>query len=222
MTRYGFQQAVSAFFLADIEAMRKFLPQRLTPIEVRPGHGILAITAFDFIESEVGAYCAFVVSVVLPPFAAKGHDLPQFSSFPIILSTSTPASRIHATEQWHLPQYDSCLDIRFSEDDKTHKFQLWDGDLQVLELSVERGQRTAGNHLYQCFTSCDGQIFRADVRFIAALDENENETGKLVLCNHPLADRLAGMITDDIPLREQSIGSGEEQFESLILHGEVV
>lgn len=75
MTRYGFQQAVSAFFLADIEAMRKFLPQRLTPIEVRPGHGILAITAFDFIESEVGAYCAFVVSVVLPPFAAKGHDL---------------------------------------------------------------------------------------------------------------------------------------------------
>jgi hypothetical protein len=157
----------------------------------------------------------------LPPFAAKGCDLPQSSSFPIILCTSTPASRSQATEHLHLPQYDSCVDIRFSENDKTHKFQLWDGDLQVLELSVERGQRTPSNHLYQCFTSCGQQIFRADVHFNAALDENENEMGNLVLCNHLLADRIAKMITDDIPLREQSIGSGEERFESLILHSEI-
>ena len=221
MIRHGFQQAVSAFFLADIEAMRKFLPQGLTPIEVRPGHGLLAIHAFDIIDSDVGAYGAFVVSVVLPPFATKGHDLPQSSSFPIILCTSTPASRSQATERLHLPQYDSCMDIRFSEDDKTHKFQLWDGDLQVLELSVERGQRTASSHLHQCFTSYNGQIFRADVHFNATLDENENEMGKLELCNHPLANRIAKMITDDIPLHEQSIGSGEEQFDALILHGDI-
>jgi hypothetical protein len=112
------------------------------------------------------------------------------------------------------------MDIRFSEDDKTHKFQLWDGDLQVLELSVERGHKTASTHLYQCFTSYNGQIFRADVHFNATLDENENEMGNLLLCNHPLADRIAKMIADEVPLREQSIGTGEEQFETLILHGE--
>ena len=67
MTRYRFREALGAFFHADTRALSSLLPAGLRPLEARPGHAVLAVTAFDFVESEVGAYGELVISVLVPP-----------------------------------------------------------------------------------------------------------------------------------------------------------
>lgn len=219
MTRYGFQQALGAFFLAETDAVRALLPASLPPLEARPGHAVLAITAFDFTESEVGAYGELVISVLVSPFAPRGSELPVAATFPVILCTTSAASRAHAAERWALPEHDRTLMIRFESDAQTRRVVVEDDGAPVLTLSVERRQATPCVRLYQCFSSRAGQVHRVNLNIEGSLDEHEEESGRLILHDHPLAARIAGMIADDVPLREQSMGAGEQRFEALLPHG---
>ncbi len=106
ITRYGFRHALSAYFLAEADALSELLPRPLTPLTARPRHGVLAVSAFDFTESEVGPYRELVISILIPPFALTSAELPQAAIFPIAICTTTPASRLHAAERWYLPAHD--------------------------------------------------------------------------------------------------------------------
>jgi len=58
LTRYGFRDAISGFFEFPTENARRVLPRGFEPVEVHHGTSILAVTVFDFNESEVGEYGA--------------------------------------------------------------------------------------------------------------------------------------------------------------------
>jgi hypothetical protein len=210
--RYGFQEAIGAFFLADADELARLLPHTLTPQTARPRHGVLAITAFDFDESVVGAYGELVISVLVPPFAPASAELPQAAIFPIALCTTTEASRLHAEERYYLPAQDRCMDMRFERNDGVRKVLVSDAGAPVLELRVGRTRAVPSTRLYQCFSSHEERLYRADLWFEGVLDEHEEEMGALVLEDHPIANRIAGAISDHIPLREQSMDQGEERY----------
>lgn len=221
MTRYGFRQAIGAFFLADSDVLRGLLPSGLQPLEARPGLGVLAVTAFDFTESEVGAYGELVMSVLVPPFANRGADLPEAATFPFALGTTTPASRAHAAERWYLPEHPGCFDIAFSGDADTRRVQVTEAGAPVLDLVV--GRRSAGvrTRLYQCFSARDGHVHRVDLQIRSNVNEHEEESGRLVLHPHVLCDRVAGALFDEVPIREQSSDSGQQTFAELVSHDKV-
>ena len=100
-TRYGFAQAVAAFFEMPTADARKLLPPHLQPLEVQHTRSILAITAFEFTESMVGSYNEIVLSIIVPPRVEVGQVLPKAAFFPFIVGTTTDSSREHAIERWH-------------------------------------------------------------------------------------------------------------------------
>src|SRR5688572_18931723 len=102
MTRYGFCRARGAFFHAHAARLAALLPVGLHPLESHPELGVLALTVFDFDESEVGHYRELVVSVMTVPWAARGEPLPDAAFFPVLLATTTDSSRAHAAARWKL------------------------------------------------------------------------------------------------------------------------
>ncbi|TNE92603.1 MAG: hypothetical protein EP330_01270 [Deltaproteobacteria bacterium] len=219
MTRYGFDRALSALFLADYDGLRAQLPDGLWPLEAQTGFGIVAVTAFDFVDSEVGAYGELVFSVLVPPFAPPGEALPDAAYFPFFLATTTEASRTHAAERWLLPAHASCLDIAFDGDESRRFVTVSDGDAPVLRLQVGEIDAVAGTRRYQCFSSDGEALHRVFIDIEGALDEHEEERGHLELARHPIAALLGDVIEDELPFREQSMARGEQRFGELLAHG---
>jgi hypothetical protein len=210
MIRYAFRQVIGAFFFADASALRTWLPRGLTPFEMCPGHAMLAVTIFDFVESEVGPYGELVVSVLVPPFAGRGTELPHAASFPVALATTTSASRAHAFERWFLPRHERCMQMEFVQHGKRRSVNVRDAGEPVLTLSVEHGNTTPSARLYQVFSVRDGRIYRVNVRVSGELDEHQDESGHLELHSHALGKRIADALLDEHPVMEQSMGAGEE------------
>ena len=220
MTRYGFRQAVGAFFLADTSVLRTVLPNQLWPIEARPGYGVVAVTAFEFDETDVGPYGELVLSVLVPPFAGPNQPLPFAAYFPFALATSTEASRAHATERWRLPQYRKCLDISFDRSEQGRQVLVRDGDASVMRLAVGHSRSATAIRPYQCFSRDQEGLFRVDLTIEGAYDEHEEELGSLDLSDHDFMADFAAALDDDIPFREQSIDRGEQRFGDLTAHAE--
>src|SRR6266498_4306448 len=67
LTQYSYRDAMSGFFEFPTENARRILPPNLEPVEVHHGTSVFALTAFDFNQSEVGAYGEVVMAVVVAP-----------------------------------------------------------------------------------------------------------------------------------------------------------
>ena len=81
ITRYGYRDAISGFFEFPTENARRVLPKGFEPVEVHHGTSILAVTVFDFHESEVGEYGEVVYAVIVPPLV-RDTRLPKSAFFP--------------------------------------------------------------------------------------------------------------------------------------------
>jgi hypothetical protein len=218
MTRYGFRQALGGFFLAHASKLQALLPSGLHPLDVRPAHGVLAVTAFDFVQSEVGAYGELVLSVLVPPFAHRGNPLPHAAWFPVALATTTPASRAHASERWLLPDHEKCLEIEFLREGSRRSVVVRDSSEPVLTLDVERRRPAPATRLYQAFSAKQDRLHRVNLHISGELDEHQDETGRLELHPHAFTTRIGDILIDDAPIAEQSMESGEQRFADLELH----
>lgn len=218
MTRYGFRSAIGAFFHGSLDTLSARLPAGLRALESYPGLGVFALTVFDFDASEVGAYREFVASILVPPYARRGQELPHASFFPIVLATTSEASRAHAQERWRLPKLERCAQIDLKlHAEGAHAGLSIEGQ-RVLSLEVGAEAQAPSRRLYQCFSADLEGVHRVDIAIEGALSEHEDERGELELSEHPLARSLAPLVEDLIPFREQVMSAGEQRFTTLTLH----
>ena len=112
ITRYGYRDAISGFFEFPTENARRVLPRGFEPVEVHHGTSILAVTVFDFDESEVGEYGEVVYAVIVPPLV-RDTRLPKSAFFPWQVATTTKAAREHAIGRWHLPHWMDDVKVEF-------------------------------------------------------------------------------------------------------------
>ena len=113
LTRYGYSNAISGFFEFPTDNARRILPAGLEPVELHHGTSIFSLTAFDFTESEVGAYGEVVMSVIVSPLVKPGERLPKSAFYPYLVATTTKAARDHAIERWHLPHWMEDVEMVF-------------------------------------------------------------------------------------------------------------
>ena len=217
-TYYGFRNCVGAFFEMPTSDARKLLPSHLEPMEMQHERSILALTCFEFTESEVGHYFEVVLAVIVPPMVEPGKPLPKAAFFPFCVGTSSEASRLHAIERWHLPHYMSDLDITLTESSDEMEVTVRDGDTPVLEFTVTKHEYVPTKNLYNAFTVADGtdRKFKANIYMEAPHSEHEEENGSLTLHEHPMT---AGLSIDDVntyPFREQWYLAGLQTFEPLL------
>ncbi len=215
-THYGYRHAVGAYFQMPTSDARRLLPSNLQPVEVQHTRSILALTCFDFVESEVGAYHEVVLAVVVPPLVEPGKPLPKAAFFPFIVGTTTEASRLHAIERWHLPHYMSDLEIEMHEVGNRMDVYVRDNGAPVLDLSVTKHDFQPARNLYNSFMVDGNRKFKANIYMEAPHSEHEEEQGRLTLYEHPMTE---GLTLDDIdiyPFREQWYLKGRQTFEPLI------
>jgi hypothetical protein len=57
-----------------------------------------------------------------------------------------------------------------------------------------------------------------DLHIEGSLEQHDRELGRLELHDHPLAARIEALLADETPILEQSMGPGEQRFQTLIPH----
>lgn len=215
LTKYGFDNCVGAFFEMSTSDARALLPSHLEPLEKLHTRSVLAVLAFEFTESEVGAYDELVMAVITPPRVEPGKPLPKAAFFPFMVATSTAAAREHAIERWHLPHYMEDLDFDFSESDGSMTVSVSEGAEPVLELTVTERTFNRVVNPYHCFTVDGDDRFKVNIYMDGPHSEHEEEAGELILHPHAVT---AGLTVDDVstwPFREEWYRAGVQTFEEL-------
>jgi hypothetical protein len=214
-TRYGFTQAVAAFFEMPTADARNLLPRHLQPLEVQHTRSILAITAFEFTESMVGEYNEIVLSIIVPPRVDPGQPLPKSAFFPFIVGTTTDSSREHAIERWHLPHYMKALDIRLDPEDDVMQVTVSDNGAQILDMTVTSHQFAPVRDLYNSFMVDGDDNYKVNIYMDGPHAEHEEERGSLTLYEHPMTKGLTLPDVSSYAFREQWLKGGMQTFEEL-------
>ena len=218
-TYYGFRNCVGAFFEMPTSDARRILPKHLEPLEMQHTRSILALTAFEFTESEVGRYFEIVLAVIVPPMVEEGKPLPKAAFFPFMVGTSTEAARHHAMERWRLPHYMADLDISMEESEEQMAVAVREAGAPVLDFVVTKHEFMGSRNLYNAFTiDLDGGPgrYKANIYMDGPHSEHEEETGSLILHEHPMTSQLTIEEVNDYPFREQWYMAGLQTFEPLL------
>ncbi|MCE2455452.1 MAG: acetoacetate decarboxylase family protein [Gemmatimonadetes bacterium] len=219
-TYYGFRRCVGAFFEMSTDDARRILPPHLEPLEVQHSRSILAVTAFEFNESEVGEYFEIVLAVVTPPMLEENKPFPKAAFYPFMVGTSTEAARMHAIERWRLPHHMADIGMSMTESADRIEVSVREGDRPVLDLTVTEHEFMPSRSLYNCFTidlDKDGTgRYKANIYMEAPHSEHEEETGALELHDHPMTSMLTFEEVATYPFREQWYKEGLQTFEPLL------
>lgn len=217
LTRYGFENCVGAFFEMSTADARKLLPSHLEPVERQHTRSVLAILAFQFTESEVGAYDELVMAIITPPVVEPGKPLPKAAFYPFVVATNTEASREHAIGRWHLPHYMEDLEFDFERGDDAMTVRVGDGEAPVLDLTVTSHEHHEQTNPYHAFTVDEesGTAYKVNIFMQGPHSEHEFEEGSLTLHDHPMNSGLTREEVDTIPFREEWYRAGLQTFEEL-------
>ncbi|PYQ12767.1 MAG: hypothetical protein DMF80_17650 [Acidobacteria bacterium] len=216
LTRYGYRNAISGFFEFPTENARRILPASLEPVELHHGTSIFSMTAFDFTESEVGAYGEVVMSVIVVPLVKAGERLPKSAFYPYLVATTTQAARAHAIERWHLPHWMEDVDIRFEPAGRKLGARVAADGAPVAELTICDYSWDPVSHLYQSFMRDGDKSYLAQITMEGEQSEHEEETGRLRLHDHPFNKDLVLSEVYDVPFREIWMRDGAQTFQPLV------
>lgn len=215
LTTYEFKHCIGAMFEMSTADARTILPGHLYPLEVQHTRSVFAVLAFQFTDSEVGAYDEVVLSVVTPPRVEPGKPLPKAAFYPFMLATSTAAARKHAIERWNLPHYMKDLEFSFEEADGKMRVGVFDEGSPVLELTVSEHSFAQVTNPYHCFMTDGDERLKVNIFMNAAHSQHEEETGELVLYEHPMTESLNLQEVSSYPFREEWYGPGIQTFEEV-------
>ena len=215
-TRYGYANAISGFFEFPTENARRILPSHLEPAELHHGTSIFSMTTFDFTESMVGAYGEVVMSVIVAPLVKPGERLPKSAFYPYLVATTTKAARDHAIERWHLPHWMEDVEIVFSQDGSRISAKVSADGAPVAELTIRDYSWLPVSHLYQAFMKDDAGTYLANIVMEGEQSEHEEETGRVVLHDHPFNRELIIADVFEVPFRELWMRKGVQTFDPLV------
>jgi hypothetical protein len=215
LTKYEFKHCIGAMFEMSTADAREILPPHLHPLEVQHERSVLAVLAFQFTGSEVGVYDEVVLSVVTPPRVEPGKPLPQAAFYPFMLATSTEAAREHAIERWNLPHYMKDLDFSFEESDGQMRVSVFDEGSPVLKLSVSQHSFVPADFPYHCFMTNGDERLKVNIFMNAPHSQHEEETGELILYEHPMTEALTLSEVSPYPFREEWYEAGIQTFEEV-------
>lgn len=215
VTRYGYRDAISGFFEFPTENARRILPRGMEPVEPHHGTSVLSVTVFDFDESEVGAYGEVVFAVVVPPLVPRASRLPKAALYPWQVATTTAAARAHAIERWHLPHWMEDVAVEFARAPGRIKATVRAGGTEALELTITDHSWEPVSHLYQSFQRDDSGLYLANILFEGEKSEHEEESGGIVLHDHPFNADIVRSEVYGVPFRETWMRQGCQLFDPL-------
>ena len=214
ITRYGYRDAISGFFEFPTDNARRLLPKGFEPVEPHHGTSILAVTVFDFDDSEVGEYGEVVYGVIVPPLVTDSR-LPKSAFFPWQVATTTEAARQHAIERWHLPHWMEDVRVEFERSPGKLAARVEADGAMALEMTLTDHSWEHVSHLYQSFQRDEGGTYLANILFEGEKSEHEEETGSIVLHDNAFNRDIVLSEVYDRPFREIWMRRGCQLFDPL-------
>jgi len=215
LTRYGYRNAINGFFEFPSENARRILPRGIEPVEVHHGTSVLAVTVFDFHESEVGEYGEVVYAVLVPPIVREDGRLAKGAFYPWQVATTTRAAREHAIERWHLPHWMDDVEVAFEPGDGKLTARVKAEGTAAMELTITDHSWNPVSHLYQSVQQDDGGRYLANIVFEGEQSEHEEEAGRITLHDHPFNKDIGISEVYEEPFREMWMRDGIQLFDPL-------
>jgi hypothetical protein len=210
--------AMTAVFAASLRGLQRLMPDpRYCPARLAPGLGALAITCFEYRDTDIGPYNELAISVVLnePWFLPNlpgralisGLRRRQLHAWVQHLPVTTEIARAGGVNFYNYPKF--LANIEFEEKGGRRICRLGEGSEHILTLW---GQQipTSGSKQIQLFShlwmdrqpqSAEFKINAIDMGMTMRPGAASLETGS----SHPVARELSGLIRWDVPIQYQYI-----------------
>lgn len=170
-------EAMTGVFPARLGVLRSMLPdRRLSPARLAPGIGAIAVTCFEYRDTDVGSYNELAIGIVLNHprhrINAPGKSMlgglmrGQLDAFVHHLPVTTDLALVAGRELWNYPKFIASID--FEEDAETRTCRLAEDGEHILTLRMPKlvgasdQQIQLFTHIYQ-----DGQPQRGEFKLLA-------------------------------------------------------
>lgn len=199
--------AQTAVFPAKLGALRKLLPDpRFVPARLAPGLGAVALTCFEYRDTDIGPYNELAISVVLndPPFALNlpgramltGLRSGQLHAWVHHLPVTTEIARLGGVELYNYPKFIASID--FAENGSRRSCRLGEGKEHIftvdgpLVATPDAYQLQLFSHLWM-----DRQPQESEFKLNVIAGGNSRRPGAARVElgeRHPIARELAGVL----------------------------
>lgn len=208
--------ATSAVFPARLGALRRLMPDpRIRPARLAPGLGAVAVTCFEYRDTDIGPYNELAISVplnepwFLPNLPGRaliaGLRRRQLHAWVHHLPVTTEIARAGGVELYNYPKFVGGIDF---EQTATHRAcRLSEGREHILTLSGERIP-TPRSEQFQLFSHLwmDRQPQSSEFKINAIEMGMTLRPGAASLelgDRHPIARELAGLLVSRRPIQYQ-------------------
>ncbi len=139
---------VTAVFTADLDRLRELMPaevlKEVQPLQIWPGRGLVALTAYSYHYCDNDAYNEVALSIVtnqpgksnLGPLSLLGQVFSKdFSGYVLKLPVNTEIARVRGVVGYNLPKW--LTEIRFDDSGDTLSIEITDSSTGKLDVSLQ-------------------------------------------------------------------------------------
>jgi Acetoacetate decarboxylase (ADC) len=214
--------ATSAVFAARLGALRRLMPDpRFSPARLAPGLGAVAVTCFEYRDTDIGPYNELAISIVLnePWFLPNlpGRALiaslrrRQLHAWVQHLPVTTEIARAGGVDFYNYPKFIAGID--YAQSERMRTCRLREGAEHILTLSGERiatpraEQFQLFSHLYMD-RQPQGSEFKINT---SAMGVSLNPRAAILELGdrHPIARELDALLIGRHPIQYQYLASFE-------------
>ncbi|MDN3922535.1 acetoacetate decarboxylase (ADC) [Roseateles violae] len=144
---------VTAIFTADLAKLKELMPakvrEQVQPLQVWPGRGLIALTAYTYRYCDNDSYNEIGLSVVtnrpgstsFGPFTLMRQSMSDdFWGYVLKLPVNTELARVRGVVGYNLPKW--LTDITFKETDKSVVVEIFDSETKKLDVTLETQKLT--------------------------------------------------------------------------------
>lgn len=199
--RYWRTDCFMGLFPADLAAVRDLLPsRRLHPVRLPRGRALLAVVAYNYLETGVGPYGEIGIS----PLCTLDRDAPPLlpllqgyrhgiSGFVAHLPVTSRIAREAGRRIWGYPKFVADMDFELRPERQT--VTLGEGGREILRLDVRRSGPVAVDRTpLTTYTVRDARLIRTTIPTRAHVATSVGAAGgELVIGDHPVGRELAAL-----------------------------
>lgn len=217
--------AITLIFPAKLNRLRALLPDpRFQPVRIAPGVGAVAISCFEYRDTDIGAYNELAIAPVICDSPLRrnrpGRELlrtrqtGQFHAYVHHLPVTTEIARLGGRHLYNYPKFLASID--FSESADTSECRLSEGQAHILTIKAARIS-AKGSREMQLFSNVwmDRQPQSSEFKINALSFGESSRPGKAQIelgHGHPIADELDRLLLSQRALHLQTM----PQFEGIL------
>jgi hypothetical protein len=222
---YRENASVTAVYTAASKAVKALLPHAdMTSVELSPGRCMVAFTAFEYKDSDIGPYNEFSIAFLItfrkrqiPLFTAMRRMMSgEMSAYVWQLPVTTELARRGGVDQYGYPKF--LADITFKKGAKTISCTVAEGDAEILTLEgkilpTARG-RQSRSHSYSLLDGIP-LVTTVLMDYIEQGQSREKDAARLSLGSHVIADDIRKLGLSKSPVSYMYT----PQFHSILFQG---